>query len=662
MEFILLQDIVLIFALSIFVIYLFHKLHLPSIIGFLFTGVITGPHGLKLIQSAHEVEILAEIGIVLLLFTIGIEFSIKNLLKAKKAVILGGVLQVGLVIVFVYVIARNLGLNNQQAVFTGFLASLSSTAIVMKVIQNRGELGTFHGQTSLAILIFQDIIIVPMILITPILAGATEASSQSILIVVAKGIGVVIVMILGAKYIVPTILHQIAKTQSKELFLLTIIVVAFATAWLTSSIGLSLALGAFIAGLIISESEYNEQAFGNIIPLRDLFTSFFFVSIGMLLNLGFIFEHPLLVPLTALGIMLVKLLVIGFVAFVLGYPMRTSIIVGLSLSQIGEFSFVLSEYGIKYGLLSDFNNQLFLSSAVISLSLTPMVINKSSNIAEWLVKLPMPKKFKTGLNNLPDEIESGMKDHLVIVGYGVIGRNVAQAAKYSNIPHIIIELNPDTVKEEIAKGEIIYYGDATQEIILEKAQIHSAQILVITIPGAVDARLITQRARELNPQLYIIIRTRFINDMKLLYELGANEVIPEEFETSIEIFSRVLAKFTIPQEEIEKLALEMRTNEYKMFRKLSLNSEYFEKLAIHAPIPEFHSLALSKHSSLVGISFSECSFATFNITLVAVSRDARIHSNIESRFKFDDGDILFFLGTADNFKRLSDMLKIKTNK
>ena len=658
MEFILLQDIVLIFALSIFVIYLFHKFHLPSIIGFLFTGVITGPHGLKLIQSAHEVEILAEIGIVLLLFTIGIEFSIKNLLKAKKAVIVGGALQVGLVILITFFITKYLGLNNQQAIFAGFLASLSSTAIVMKVIQNRGELGTFHGQTSLAILIFQDIIIVPMILITPMLAGESDASSQSILIVVAKGIGVVIIMLLGAKYIVPTILHQIAKTQSKELFLLTIIVIAFATAWLTSSIGLSLALGAFIAGLIISESEYNEQAFGNIIPLRDLFTSFFFVSIGMLLNLEFILEHPVLVPLTAIGIMLLKLVVIGFVAFVLGYPMRTSVIVGLSLSQIGEFSFVLSEYGIKYGLLSDFNNQLFLSSAVISLSLTPLVINKSSTIAEWLLKLPLPKKFKTGLNNLSDETDSGMKDHLIIIGYGVIGRNVAQAAKYSNIPHIIIELNPDTVKEEIAKGEIIYYGDATQETILEKAQIHHAQILVITIPGPVDARLITQRAREMNPQVYIIIRTRFINDMKLLYELGANEVIPEEFETSIEIFSRVLAKFTIPKEEIEKLAHEMRINEYKIFRKLSLSKNYYEKLAIHAPIPEFHSFVLSKNSTLVGKTFSECSFATFNITLVAVSRDAGIYSNIESSFRFDDGDILFFLGTADNFKSLSDTLKI----
>ncbi|MEZ5082423.1 MAG: cation:proton antiporter [Bacteroidales bacterium] len=657
MEFILLQDIILIFGLSIVVIYLFHKLHLPAIIGFLITGLITGPHGLKLIENTHEVEILAEIGIVLLLFTIGIEFSIKNLLKAKKAVIVGGAMQVGLVIFLTFIITKYLGLNNQQAIFAGFLASLSSTAIVMKVIQNRGELGTFQGQTSLAILIFQDIIIVPMILITPMLAGESDASSQSILIVVAKGIGVVIILLIGAKYAVPLILHQIAKTQSKELFLLTIIVIAFATAWLTSSIGLSLALGAFIAGLIISESEFNEQAFGNIIPLRDLFTSFFFVSIGMLLNLDFIVNHPILVPLTAIGVMLLKLTVIGFVAFVLGYPMRTSVIVGLSLSQIGEFSFVLSEYGIKYGLLSDFNNQLFLSSAVISLSLTPLIINKSSHIAEWLLKLPIPKKIKTGLNNLSEKTNEEMKNHLIIIGYGVIGRTVAQAAKYSNIPHIIIEMNPDTVKEEMAKGEIIYYGDATQETIMERAQIHSALILVSTIPGPVDTRLITQRAREMNPDVHIIIRTRFINDMKLLYELGANEVIPEEFETSIEIFSRVLAKFSIPSEEIEKLVHEIRTDEFKMFRTLSLGKDYYEKFAVHAPIPEFHSFSLSKNSTLTGKTFSECSFSSFNISLMAVSRNTEIFSKIESDFRFNDGDILFFIGSTDNFKSLSENLK-----
>ncbi|MCF8369309.1 MAG: cation:proton antiporter [Bacteroidales bacterium] len=659
MELRILQDIIIIFGLSIFVIFLFYKLHLPSITGFLVTGLITGPYGLKLIRDTHDVEILAEIGIVLLLFTIGIEFSIKNLIKARKSVLLGGTLQTGLVIVFTFIIARITGLNNSQSVFVGFLVALSSTAIVMKVIQNRGELGTYHGQTSLAILIFQDIIIVPMILITPLLAGELPSSGQSFLIVISKGLGVLILIILGAKYFVPYVLHQIARTQSNELFLLTIIVIAFATAWLTSAIGLSLALGAFIAGLIISESEYSEHAFGNIIPFRDLFTSFFFVSIGMLLNIDFIIENILLVTSTALGIILLKAIIIGFVAFLLGYPFRTTLIVGISLSQIGEFSFVLSEYGIEYGLLSEFNNQLFLSSAVISLSVTPFLINNASSISEWILKLPLPKKLRSGLNNLTDEESPNLRDHVVIIGYGVIGRNVAKAAKYAKIPHVIIELNPDTVKEEMAKGEIIYYGDATQELILNHANIKDAYILVNTIPNPADSRLITLRARKLNNDLHIIIRTRFIRDMDALYKLGANEVIPEEFETSVEIFARVLAKYVIPQEEIDRLVQEIRVDEYKMFRKLSLSPEYYEALSVHAPVPEFHSISLAHGSHLIGKSFGQCNFPEYKIVLVAINRAGENITKVESDFTFEEGDTLFFLGNADNFKSLS--LKINKN-
>ncbi|MCB0804831.1 MAG: cation:proton antiporter [Bacteroidales bacterium] len=654
MEFPLLKDILVIFGLSILVIYIFYKVRIPSIIGFLFTGIITGPHGLGLIQNVHEVEILAEIGIILLLFTIGIEFSIKNLIKARRSVIVGGALQVGLVILFTFLIARVSGMPVNDSIFAGFLVSLSSTAIVMKLIQSRGDLGTFHGQTSLAILIFQDIIIVPMILLIPIMAGQTGDTGQSYFLVAAKGIGVIALMILGAKYIVPYILHQIARTQSNELFLLTIIVIGFATAWLTSSIGLSLALGAFIAGLVISESEFSEQAFGNIMPFRDLFTSFFFVSVGMLLNLSFVYENLLLVIMVAIGIILLKTIVTGFVAFVLGYPFRTTLLVGLSLAQVGEFSFVLSEYGIKYGMLSAFNNQVFLASAVISLSLTPLIIHSAPRLADYFLKFKMPEKLRCGLRNLPVKTDEHFHDHVIIAGYGIVGRNVARAAKIANIPHVIIELNPDTVKEEIAKGETIYYGDATQEIILEHANIKQAQVLVITVPSSADTRRITKTARAINPDLHIIIRTRFVRDMEPLYQLGANEVIPEEFETSVEIFARILAKYLIPHEEIEKLVHEIRVHQYEMFRKLSLPESQYSRLTVHAPIPEIHSVSLTEKSRLTGLTYGECSFIESNILLVGVSRGNYVITRFEDNFVFREGDILFFLGSSENFEHVAE--------
>jgi CPA2 family monovalent cation:H+ antiporter-2 len=656
MEFQLLRDILIIFTLAILVIYVFQKVHIPSIIGFLFTGLLTGPYGLKLIQNTHDVEILAEIGIILLLFTIGIEFSIKNLLKASRSVLMGGALQVGLVILLTFFVSRIVGASVEESVLIGFLVSLSSTAIVMQIIQGRGELGTFHGRTTLAILIFQDIIIVPMILFVPFLAGASDFTGQSLLIALVKGLGVIVAVFLGARFVVPTILYQIARTQNRELFLLTIIVLGFATAFLTYSIGLSLALGAFIAGLIISESEYSEQAFGNIIPFRDLFTSFFFVSVGMLLDIRFILEEPLLVIATALGIMFIKSIVSGFVAFILGYPFKSTLIVGLALSQVGEFSFILSEFGMKYSLLSEFNYQLFLSSAVFTLSLTPFVINLAPKLAEYLLKKPIPDKLRYGLRNFREEKEKQLSDHVIIVGYGIIGRNVAKACKFANIPHCIIELNPDTVKAEHVKGEIIFYGDASQEPILSHAQIKEAQVLVITPPNPADTRRITRLAREINPNLHIIIRTRFLTDMQALHNLGANEVIPEEFETSVEIFSRVLSKFMIPKEKIDDLVTVIRSHEYAMFRKLSLNDSLHSKLSLEVPIPELHMVILTKPSKLVEKSCRECSFRNFNILLLALSREGSIHSDVPESFVFREGDILYFLGTYENFRKMSSEL------
>ena len=288
----LLSDIVIIFGLSIMVLFVFNRLRIPAIVGFLLTGVLAGPYGLGLIKAIHEVEVLAEIGVVLLLFTIGMEFSLKALLRIRKSILLGGSLQVLLTILVTFVLASlQVGRTFGESLFIGFLVCLSSTAIVLKLLQEKAEMDSPHGQTSLAILIFQDLIVIPMMLFTPLLAGMGGEIGQSLLILFAKGAGVIVLVILSAKWIVPQLLYQIAQTRSREVFLLTVVVLCFAIAWLTSSVGLSLALGAFLAGLIISESEYSYQALGNILPFRDVFTSFFYVSVGMLLDVGFVVEN-----------------------------------------------------------------------------------------------------------------------------------------------------------------------------------------------------------------------------------------------------------------------------------------------------------------------------------------------------------------------------------
>lgn len=563
MEFQLLKEIVLILGLAIVVLYVFHRLRIPSVIGFLITGVITGPYGLNLVSDLHDVEVIAEVGVILLLFTIGIEFSLKSLLKIGKILLIGGSFQVLLTIAAITLVALNIGNPMNESLFIGFLVALSSTAIVLKLIQDKGEIDAPHGRISLGVLIYQDIIIVPMMLLTPILAGNTDAMGSSYWEILIKFAAVALIVYVGAKYVVPYVLHQLARTQNRELFLLSIIVIAFAAAFLTYSLGLSLALGAFIAGLLISESEYSQQALGNVTPFLDVFTSFFFISVGMLLNLQFVFDNPLQVLIFTTIVLSVKTIIAGLAAFILGFPLRTSIIVGFTLSQVGEFSFILSRIGVSEGLISDSNYQLFLSVSVLSMAATPMVIWLATRFADHTSKWPLPDFLKHGLIRRPESTIARINNHLVIIGYGLNGRNVSHAARYAGIPYSIIDINPDTVRTERNQGEIIHYGDAGNEEILSHANVEDAAILVSTLPMAGDNKRIIHAARKLNPGLHIIIRTRFMRDMKELSALGADEVIPEEFETSVEIFTRVLNKYHIPHEEIEKLVAEIRANGYE---------------------------------------------------------------------------------------------------
>ncbi|MCD6353484.1 MAG: cation:proton antiporter, partial [Proteobacteria bacterium] len=456
MEIPLLNDIIIIFGLSVAVLLICHQLRVPAIVGFLLTGILAGPHGFGLIKAAHEVEVLAEVGVVLLLFTIGIEFSLNRLLQIKKSVLVGGSIQVLLTILIVFIIVWQLDQSIGESIFMGFLISLSSTAIVLKLIQERAEVESPQGRTTLGILIFQDIIIVPMILFTPILVGIKGNTGEFFLILLAKVIIVIGLVVVGAKWIVPKVLYQITRTRNRELFLLSIVVICLSVAWLTSSAGLSLALGAFLAGLIISDSEYSHQALGNILPFRDVFTSFFFVSIGMLLDVGFLFQQPGIVALIALGVLILKSIIACSATVLLGFPFRTAILVGLALGQVGEFSFILSKTGIEYGLLDSNVYQIFLAFSVLSMAATPFVINLAPRLADIILKPPLPKRLITGFWPVAEIEVKKKKQHLIIIGFGVNGRNVSLVARMAGIPYAIIEMNPETVRSAQAHREPIY--------------------------------------------------------------------------------------------------------------------------------------------------------------------------------------------------------------
>ncbi len=558
MHFPILGDIVVIFALSAVVLFVFHRLKLPPIIGFLFTGVLAGPHGLGAVTAIGEVEMLAEIGVILLMFTIGLELSIRDLLRMKKAVLGGGGLQVGLSVTVTLGVFSLMGLPSSVGLFAGFLVALSSTAIVLKQLQNSAQIESPHGRASLGILIFQDIIIVPMMLFTPLIAGAAQGSiGNEILLLLAKSAAAVLLVLIAARYVIPKLLHQVAATRDKELFLLTIVAICFLVAWLTASIGLSLALGAFLAGMIIADSEYSEHAMGNVIPFRDLFTSFFFISIGMLLDPASVMQRPVTVVLLTLAVLVGKSVITAGAMRLLRFPLRTAILAGVGLSQIGEFSFILSRVGVEYGLLAADMYQLFLSVSVLTMALTPVLMALAPRIADALMRQQPPPAETTG------EKTEGM----LVIGYGLNGKNLLRAATAADIPVRVIELNPDTVRRERAQGVPIEFGDATQDAVLLHAGVRSAAVVVVAISDPAATGRITERVRTLAPESYIIARTRFTSEVSRLAKLGANEIIPEEFETAVEIFARALGRFSLPREEIDRWIHEIRADSYRMLRE-----------------------------------------------------------------------------------------------
>ncbi len=657
----LFDEMIIILILSVITLCICFKLKIPGIIGFFITGAIAGPYSLGIVKSVHEVEILAETGVILLLFTIGIEFSIAHLMKFKKPALIGGSLQVIFTVLFTFFILILFGYQPGKAIFAGFLVSLSSTAIVLKIIQGRGEMDSPYGRVSLAILIFQDIIIVPMMLFTPILGGNTIASDTSIVFILAKITGIIVLVITGAKWIVPYLLYKVTRTRSKELFMLTVVSICFGQAWITYSAGLSLALGAFLAGIIISESGYGHQTMASILPMRDLFMSFFFISIGMLINEGFIYNNFWIIIFITIVIILLKFIIAGFSAALLGYHFRTVILSGLALAQIGEFSFILSRTGITFGLLSDYTYQIFISVSVLTMALTTFIILLSKPLSHVALKIPVRMKtaFLSEEEGEEPDKKNIMENHVIIIGFGVNGRNLACACKLTGIPYVIIELNPDTVRKERAKGEPIFYGDAAFDTVLHHFNIEKARIVTIGINDPPSTLRITEAVRRLNKSIYIIVRTRFVLDMDSLYKLGANEVIAEEFETSIEIFTSVLKKYFIPSNEIEEIISRARNDRYKMFRTTDTGGTIHD--LAHIPAIEITALRLGKVDSITGKSLVEIDLRKkYEITLLAIQRDSQVIENPDGNTVLNENDLLVLLGTAEKIASFSNVTDMST--
>src|SRR5882672_3996713 len=541
-EYHVLKDLAIIFAVSLLVILVFHRIKLPALPGFIVAGVVLGPNALGLVSDAHQVESLAEVGVILLLFTIGIEFSLSRLREMGRQVVAGGGSQVGLTVVLATLLAMVLHLDWRVAVLLGFLVALSSTAIVLKGLTDKGEIDAPHGRLATGVLIFQDLCVVPMMLVLPFLAGRSGGGAGALLLALGKAVLVVISVLVLARTVVPRALSVILRTRSRELFLIAVILVGTLTALGTAAAGASLALGAFLAGLVISESDYGHQAMAELLPFRDVFISLFFVAVGMLVQVAFLRDHPLLALGGVVGVMGGKALLAAVGPALMGYSGRVALLAGLAVSQIGEFSFVLAREGRGTGLLSEGLYQTFLAVAVVSMLVTPFLLQSGPALLDKLERLVPLDRLLPGFRPKGfAPVEDPVSDHVVIAGYGLNGRNLAAALRAIHAPYLIVELNAQTVRRARTEGEPAFYGDATREEILRALGIDRARLFVIAISDPSATRSMVRVARGMNPKLHIIARTRYVVEIPELTRLGANVVIPEEFETSIEIFARVLA-------------------------------------------------------------------------------------------------------------------------
>lgn len=637
----LIKDLAILLLVSLPINIVFHKIKIPSVMGFLLAGVIIGPNGLQLIEDAEKVKQLAEIGVILLLFVIGLEFSLQRMLKDLKVILGVGTLQMGLTGVAIFLLFNGSGYSVNQGLLFGLLIPLSSTAIVLKMITDRAEIDTRHGRLCIGTLLFQDICVVPMMLIIPLLTQSGQLSPVDFGVATLKSITAVAAIFFLARMIVPRSLQAIARMGSKEHLTLFVILIILGAGWVSESLGLSLAMGAFIAGIIISESEYSHQIILDILPLKDYFGSVFFISVGMLLQVE-IFYDSVFWYLGLAGAVIGLKASLGFLAcLLLKNTFRVSFIVGVRLAQVGEFSLLLASLALEKDLFLPGHYQSFLIVSILSMLIAPLLIQFSTGLSMKLHSL-----FGAAEAEEPETAgQKKLSGHVIIAGFGLVGRNLSRVLKETGTPFIVLELDGERIKQALSEGITALYGDSTHRDILLRAGIERAKMMVFATSDHIAAEQSVRLARQLSPEVYILVRVRYANQVDALNKAGANQVIPEEFETSIEIFSRVLREYHIANNIIEQQVELARLEGYSMFRGLSLDIASMKKFSTYltASLTEsFHVLEDSwcHKKTIQELNWNKATDAK----LIAVVRNDQLQANPTPDFRFDAGDIIVIFG------------------
>lgn len=664
----LLGEVVALFVVSVLIAYLCYRIRLVPIAGFLIAGVLIGPGALGLVSDTDLIYDLAEIGVILLLFTIGVEFSLEKLARIKRFVVLGGSLQASIMVVAVTVVLVAFGVSWQVGVFTSFLVVLSSTVIVLKLFQERAEIDTPSGQVSLGLLIFQDLAMVMMVLFVPALAGQ-RSTYIDIIIILGKVLIILTLVLLLARRAIPWLLEKIAHTRREELFLLTIVAICFGTAWFTSLFGISLALGAFLAGLVVSESRYSGYALSEILPLRTVFNAIFFVSIGMLLDLRFLFSNFAVILTVAGSVLLLKIIVTTGTVMLLGYPVRIAVFTGFALAQICESSFVLERAGAAVGLapagMGAFGQQIFIAVAVLLMILTPFLMQAGPPLGEWLMRTRLGRVSRTPV--APPSQIAELENHVIVIGYGPAGQRLVRVMQAKGIPFVVIELNPQTAEAIEKDGLPVLYGDASRIHILELAGIHRAKLCAIVINDPTSVQHIVELAAYLNPTVQIVARARFISEVAILQQSGADIVVPQELETSVRIFKHVLDAYLVPGDEVRQLTAMIRKGDYESFRQTGESRPLRGLADLDQQGLLTREVMVRPEALAAGKTLSDLALRkVYGLTVLAVRRNGTTVAGPDGEFMLMSGDRLVMMGSADQFAgsahlfRTSDRVNVRT--
>jgi monovalent cation:H+ antiporter-2, CPA2 family len=529
----LLQELVLVLAVAVGVVVVLTKLQMPAIAGFIVAGALVGPSGFGLTSDVALIQSLAEGGVVLLLFTIGLEFSIARLKSFWELIALGGGLQVGLTTAGVAGLSVLRGYTWQQGVFFGFLVSLSSTAIVLRALSERNEVDAPHGRMIVGALIFQDLCVVPMMLVTPMLGGAVGNGAVDVLLALGKAGALVLVTLVVGRQILPRILFRVAATRRRELFLLAVLLVCVGVAWLTSMSGLSLALGAFLAGIVLADSEYGAHALSEVLPFREALASLFFISVGMLFDARVVLDDPARIAMLVFLVLGGKAVVATAASLLMRLPARVAVLSGIGLAQVGEFSFVLIGVGATAGLVSALDQRVFVAVAVLTMVVTPLLVRLGPRLAAGASRLRALEKLlgTRGVTELQTpEAKVKWTNHVIVAGWGVTGQRVTQALSGAGVPWLVVELNPTVSAAKAKEGLPFFFGDVTSEEVLLAAGIDRAKALLLLINDGEGARRALKVARGLAPTLPILVRVAYQRDVEDVKKLGATQIVAAEEE------------------------------------------------------------------------------------------------------------------------------------